>query len=220
MSAPSDFLDFLMPDVMGCPSALAKLAVIKASTEFCQETLAYTHEPTAIDLVANQRDYTLSMPSASVNVVDVTHAAVSGVEITPQSDSQLDAKYGSTTNWRLQATTGDVEHYQLTDASRTAIRLILTPAASVTAGLSLRLALAPIPTLATVDLPDFLFNQYQDAIIHGAKSYLFLMAHKPWSDPDRGAWHATQFEAAKGRGDTDTARANTRTRLRVSSHYR
>jgi hypothetical protein len=218
MSALSAFLDDIMPDVPGASVALIQQAVRNACIELCRESLCYQHTPNAADIVAEQRDYVLVLP-ASTQVIDVLHAEVSDVEIFPKSDAQLDALYGVYgIDWRDIAVTGEVAYYQMTDQAKGTIRLVLTPLSAITGGLEVKLALAPARDASTV--PDWLLTSKHEAIAHGAKHALFAMQKKPWSNADLAVFHGVQFEAAKGRADTATAKGNTRAPLRVSTCYR
>ena len=218
MSALSAFLDYVMPDVPGCTVGMAQFAIRNACIEFCAETQCYQHEPVAINTVAGTRDYVPTLP-AGTQVAAVLHVALEDAELFPKSDAQLDALYAVYgVDWRDVATQGDVAYYQMTDPAMGTLRLVLTPDAAVTAGLTVKLALQP--TTAATTVADFLLTQYHDAIAHGAKRVLMAMHKKPWSNPNLAGHHGTMFELAKGRADTAAAKGNTRAPLRVSTCYR
>lgn len=224
------FLDFLMPEVPGCSTEMALQSLSNAIIEFCQDTRCFTYEPAAIDIVANQRDYTLT-PSSGNNIVDCLYAAVNGDPIFPATDDMLDIAFPPSTgnnttgtgngndNWRLITTTDDPPaYYQFTDLGRGTIRLIKTPSVSYTGGLTVKVALTPLR--ATRVIPDTIYENHVDDILHGAKAILYAMPRKPWSDPVRAQSEQQQFNYVKGNLDAAASRAFTRAPLRSKTCYR
>lgn len=197
-----DFYDLAAPDVPGCPDAMLNAALRQAAIDFCEQSLAWSYDHPAISVVAATSAYPF-VPPAQAIVHAITYAKFIDTEIEVEiSEDNL-----RIWNWRAQAGT---PQYAL--ANPTSVRLVPTP--DLPGTLTLIVALKPSPTATGVD--DAMFNEYREAIIHGAKARLMLSPKKPYTDAQLAQYHQQQFTIKTGRAGTRHARNYTREALRTS----
>lgn len=215
MAALTDFFDFVMVDAPGAGAELVKQKILEACITFCETAKPYTYELPAIDVVADQADYTLT-PENGYRITDILKDGVvfNGTPINPNDPVSLDFIFGK---WRAPETTGTPDYY-IADVTRQTLTLVLTPDTSITDGLVVTVSEAPLITATAV--PDVLLSRYHEIIKHGALGALMSMAKKPWSNPGGAAWHMQSFNAACGRADIARARGFTRRSLRTTTTFR
>ena len=206
MSALIAFYDLLLPELPGCTSAMVNFQLREVAREFCTSTNVWRHPLTAISLVANQSTYTMPVPANSevVRVVSLTKAGdLLWADVESDDDTRIRPKYG--------------RHEPPYTLSSDLLQIVLAadevPTAALASGLVLVAALKP--TAAASDIPDFILNQYSEAIRCGVLSRMLFMSKKPWSDPGLAGVYAKKwaqemtFAAFQGR------RGSTRAPLRV-----
>jgi len=211
MTAITDFYDYVMPHCPGLGKLLAFQSVRSAGIEFCERSLRYRYDHPAIDVVGNTSTYTLT-PEASARVCDILSVRYNGTLLDPATDDELDMLW---TDWRTVA--GSVGYYQGTLAMN-AVKLIRTPDVSLTDGLTVVIAQAPVHNTTT--FPDWMFERYREGIVAGAFMRLYAMPKKPWSDDGLSVYYGNMFDQAIGRANTDKAQADTRKRLRTTPCFR
>ena len=59
------------------------------------------------------------------------------------------------------------------------------------------------PTRDATQLPDILFNQYYEAITHGARARLLAQTNQEWGDPQASDYHRRIFEGEVGQFRVD-----------------
>lgn len=213
----TEFYDYVLIDVRDLDLPVSKQEIRNACVDFCEDSLAITEQLTPINIVANTHTYAIapSVDPTNNRIVDILTAQITGQSrpMTPASEDTLDDLYS---DWR---TTGrGTPGYYLSNLDRSNIRLVLTPAVSITAGLQIKVALAPKRTTATV--PDVLLERYIDAITHRAKYRCYIMKDKPWSSPDLATWHLQQYNSRVGSVDIQAAQGFARARPRVKAYYK
>jgi hypothetical protein len=215
MAALTDFLDFVMIEAPGAGTDLVKQKILEACITFCERTKAYTYVLPAINVVAGQASYTLT-PEAGYRITDVLKDGVvyNGTPLNPNDPVSLDFVFG---DWRVAGVVGPPDYY-ISDVARSAVTLVRTPDTSITGGLVVTVAEAPIITATAV--PDVLRERYHEAIKHGAVGALMAMAKRPWSNAAEATWHMQQFNAAIGGADIEKARGYTRRSLRSTCTFR
>lgn len=210
MSAYTDWFDYVLPDVPGVANRLATQKIREAVIEFCRRTLLYKHNPAAINIVGGTAAYTVTPPAGTV-VSDFTHVLVNGKQVDPQTPAWLDQ---NVTNWRTTAT-GPARAYLVTMSGQ--IKLVPTPPDSIASGLVVEVALRP--TVASTTCPDWLLEDFQEAISHGAKGRLFAMKRKPWTDAQLARFHMAEFNSWCGVGGARASQSRTRVPLHTSVTY-
>ncbi len=197
-----DFYDLVMPDVPGCASAAIDSALRQSAIVFCEQSLAWLTEHPGISVVAGTAEYAFTPPEGAV-VHAVTFAALNGEEIGPyRGETGISAK-----NWRNR--TGGPQ-YILSGAGS----VILVPKPDAAAALTMIVALKPSPASAGID--DAQFNEYREAIVHGALLRLMLSPKKPYTNAQLAAYHQQQFAIKTAAAGVRVAKNYTRTPLRTS----
>jgi hypothetical protein len=200
----ADFYDLVAPDVPGCPFAAIDIALRQTAIAFCEQSLAwkYTHPDIAVVAATASYDF---VPPSDAAVHAITYAAFNGTEIDCNAGELNIAS--AVYDWRNQ--TGTPE-YVLGGA--TALTLVPTP--DVAGTLSMEVALKPSPSAAGID--DSIFNEYREAIVHGALSRLMLSPKKPYSNPSLATYHQQQCTILTGQAGMRQARSHTRAPLQTA----
>ncbi|WP_256598237.1 hypothetical protein [Nitrosospira sp. Nsp11] len=195
-------MDYVLPDVPGCPIPAANIAIRQATIAFCEQSLAYKATHPDIAVVAGTAEYDFVPPDETVVHV-ITYAAFNGDEL----QSRV-GEYGiSNPDWRSEEGTPKYIFGGMTS-------LMLIPAPDVDGTLIMTVALKPSPDATGID--GSIFNEFREAIIHGALSRLMLSPKKPYSNPSLATYHNQQFTIMTGQAGTRTARSFTRAPLQTS----
>lgn len=198
----SDFYDLLAPDVPGCPDAAKEQALRQAAIAFCEQSLAWKYAHPDIEIVIGQDEYPFDPPAGAV-VHTVTYATFADNELNVMVDEYSMGIW----DWRNQ---DGVPQYVL--GGPTSLRLV--PAPNVEGTLKLEVILKPSPDAETID--DDVFNEYREAIVHGALGRLMASPKKPYTDLQLSTYHMQQFFAQTAGAGTRVARNYTRQPLRTS----
>jgi hypothetical protein len=199
----SDFYDLLSPDVPGCPQSAQTLALRQAAIAFCEQSQAWKYEHPSISVTVATEDYDFDPPpNAVVHAIDYAEFNDQEIEVkTAQNDVWL-------WNWRHQDGTP-----QYVIGHPTYLTLIPTP--NVEGTLTLTVILKPSPVADGID--DDLFNEWRDAIVHGALARLMMSPKKPYTDLQLATYHNNKFQvdtASAGiRSDRNYTRAPLQTQI-------
>lgn len=198
----ADFYDSLMPDVPGCPYVAATFALRQSAIAFCEQSLAWTYAHPDIAVVNDVDEYAYIPPVGAL-----VHAVV----YAEFNDHEIDAKVKDVDmriwNWRNQSGTPE---YVLGGPS--GIRLVPTPDVEGT----LKLVVALKPDNDSTGIDDEIFQEYREAIVHGAKARLMLSPRKPYTNAELAAFHMQQFAAQTAGAGQRVARNYTRAPLRTA----
>ena len=206
MSTLAAYYDYVMPELPGITPQMLDFHIRQTAREFCNRTSVWRQALDAVDTVAGQATYTLTMPTDAA-LVRLTRLSVNGellwIDVEPKDDE--DPTY--TRNNAPFSLSNDL----------TQITLITEeiPEASVTDGLAMTAALQP--TNAATTLPDFLLNQYVEAMRMGILYRLMLMPKKPWGDRALAMDYESRFNALVNHAAYQGDVGNTRKPLRVKS---
>jgi len=158
--------------------------------------------------VADDNEYDLS-PPVDNNIAQLLMLKVNKRELEPKTQDDLEEIYQE---WRDQE--GQPSYFFLKNTN-TAI-LVPKPIGVY----PVRILVALKPTQAAQGVDESIFEEYKDAIKHGALAYLMLMAEKTWSNPNMSAFYQSQFDAAiqesKMRAEQGYAHRKT---FRTKAHY-
>jgi len=169
--------------VRGCmesfTGANVALELRRAARKFCRQTGALTEELAAIDLVAGQTDYTLSVGT--------------GYELRRVRKAVLQDRTLGSWEYELVRSTGK-------------LRLAAEPASAEDDALVVTCTVAPLLTIAA-DLPGWFEQTWGDAIEAGALARLLAMRKKPWADPEGAAEARDEWAAGIGAAMRDVEAA-------------
>lgn len=197
----SDFFDYVLPDVPGCPQDVAALAIRNAAIEFFDSTGVYVVSHVPLDVSSGQSTYQF-VPPSGWDISQVRSMWVDGKTVTPSGEDDLAAMYGEWTS-----KTGCPRHFM--QETQNDVRLVPIPDRSVVGGLHMRVVLRPARDAIGFST-DWVFDTWVDTIANGAKGALMAMPAKPWSNPPLGLHCTKQFTGAVGAAKITARRAMTR----------
>jgi hypothetical protein len=204
----TQWLPSVQVNVPDCPSGLMIEAIRQKTIEFCQRSLFLRQELDGFYTVADDNEYDLS-PPVDNNIAQLLMLKVNKRELEPKTQDDLEEIYQE---WRDQE--GQPSYFYLKN-TYTAI-LVPKPIGVY----PVRILVALKPTQAAQGVDESIFEEYKDAIKHGALAYLMLMAEKTWSNPNMSAFYQSQFESSiqesKMRAEKGYALRKT---FRVKAHY-
>ena len=203
------FYDEVLPDVPGCSQPMAKNAIRNAAIEFFGRSWTWRADHPAIDAVANQAAYPYALTNGQKVAMPLA-VWYDGKPLTAKTQGELESMYA---DWRSQVGT---PLYYLQEGYE-ALMLVPKPAASLTGAIELKVAVQP--SRDSADLPDEMWENCLDAIASGAKARLFAMKKKPWTDPQRAAYHQGLFDRAVAAAKSSATRGRVRSRARVRAHF-
>ena len=180
----TQWLPYVQVNVPDCPKALIVEAIRQKVIEFCQKSLFLRQELDGFYTVADDNEYDLS-PPVDNNIAQLLMLKVNKRELEPKTQDDMEEIYQE---WRDQS--GEPQYFFLKNTN-TAI-LVPKPISIY----PVRILVALKPTQAAQGVDESIFEEYKDAIKHGALAYLMLMAEKTWSNPNMSAFYQSQFDAA------------------------
>lgn len=207
----TQFYDFVLPSVPGCPQALALQAIRHAAIEFCERTGVWHIDHPAINVVADQSPYPFAPGVTGAVVHKVLRAWHGTTEIFPATLDELNELFPG--NWRTK--TGTPERF--TQYGPRALMLVPKPAAALAGGLTAIVSLKPSAT--SIDIDDAVYEEYHRAIASGAKAILMQSPKKPYTDLEQAAVEMGAFEKAIGEAHQRVSKQFSRTRRRTKSYF-
>ena len=177
------------------------MALRRAAIAFCEQSMAWRESHNPISVTSGTAEYDFVPPDQAV-VHTVTYAQFESeeLEITGESDIRI-------YKWREQ--TG-LPKYLLGGATS----LTLVPEPDEDGTLTLIVILKP--SAGSTELPDILYNEYREPIVHGALSRLLLSPKKPYTDAGLASYHQHQFQIKTAAAGTRADRNYTRAALRTT----
>ena len=147
-----------------------------------------------------------SSPDTTALVIVAVTVALQLSEYPVIADAELNIA-SAVDDWRNA--TGTPEYIL---GGTTSLQLVPAPDAGGT--LTLKVALKPSPSATGID--DDIFNEYREAIVHGALARMMLSPKKPYSSPQLAPYHAQQFEIKAGQAGVRQARNYSRAPLQTA----
>jgi hypothetical protein len=197
-----DFYDLVLPDVPGAPPSAVDVALRQAAIAFAEQSLAWRYNHPDIAVTSGTAQYAFVPPDQAV-VHAIHYAAFNGSEIATRVDESSVTIY----DWRNQ--TGTPEY-----VFGGAISLTLVPTPDADGVLTLEVILKPSADATGID--DSIFDEFREAIAHGALSRLMLSPKKPYTDPALAAYHQQQFTIKTAAAGMRAARNYTRAPIQTS----
>lgn len=203
------FYDEVLPNVPGCPQAVAKNAIRNATIEFCERSFVYQIDHTAINAVQDQAEYDYAA-GAGLKVVRPEMVWYDKKPLTPVTRDDLDKLYAY---WPDE---GGTPLYFVQEKLE---KLILAPKPSAALASAIRLKVSVKPTRASTDIDDALWEKYLEAIASGANARLFAMKKKPWTDNPLSVHHKQLFDEAIAKARLAAAKGHGRARMRIRANF-
>lgn len=202
--------DEVLPDVPGCPQAVAKNAIRNAAIAFCEQSWVYRVDHDPINGVASDGTYAY-VPPAGYKVAMPLTVWYDGNQLLPKTTGDLERLW---MNWPTM--TGTRPLYFLQEALEV-LTVVPMPLASLAGAITLKVALKPSRGATGID--DTIWEKYLEEIAMGAKARLFAIKKKPWSDPARAVKYEQDFSQAIGKAKLAADRNFVRGVHRVRAHY-
>jgi hypothetical protein len=225
-------------EVPNCPRPLIERAIRNAMIEFCERAKLWRIELPAINVVANQARYALAF-DAPVDppvkaIVDIRGALFDGRDLQPTSRDRLDLHWHGASNvlsggsrnvptdvFFPVPTGGNASSWESAGGMPTVyfqpdpatIRLVPTPTQTMTGNIVVRVAVKP--TRAATAAPDWLMEDWFEALCAGAKARLMQVPKKAWSEPNLALYYRRQFETACRKAHAEALRDSTRDDMTV-----
>jgi hypothetical protein len=212
MATTSNFYQYVLPDVSGCPEISADIAIRAAVIEFCEKSLVLQRDHDPLQVVAGIIDYDLE-PATDNLVTKIMRVWFKDVELIPIApDNVARAEIYNSAFTGANVSQSDPRFYLQKDARTLTIYPI--PKATVSNALTIRVAYKPTRTAKVID--DFLFEDYAETIAHGAKFRLLSMASKPWTNGPAAAAAMALFNSGVNVARQRASRGNSRADVRVT----
>jgi hypothetical protein len=211
MATLSDFYQYVIPEVPGCPEVTADVAIRAALIEFCEKTLVIQRDLDPVTVVNGITDYDID-PPASQLVSRLMRVWYKDVELTPTApDNVHNAEVYNTLFTGADKERSDPRMFIQKDERTFSIYPI--PKDTVANGLTIRAALKPTRNAETIE--DVLFEDYAETVAHGAKYRLLSMASKPWTNGPAASLALAAFNSGINVARQRASRGHTRADLRV-----
>lgn len=207
-----DFLSEVTPYMENCPLPVVKNHIKNAAIEFCQRAALWRRELDAISLIANEHTYEIDdeiNSDETISSIDYAFLTETSGE-TPLTITTEDAMKITVRNWRT-LTASKPKAVMLLDTEK--LRVYPIPEVALTGSLVTGIILKPSRDSAGV--PDWIHEQYAEAIAHGAKARLYGMKGRSWYSPDEGIDEKTDFDMAVKDATIRTNKGNSRQDLQV-----
>lgn len=180
----SEFKNLVAVDVLPCPDPIVNREVVSMLLEFCKKSellvreFELTIDSNDIDSdLQDSIDFDLSLYATNLRPVSIRELMVDTTEYIPEKRNLQ----GTLTNWAYIKQAG-VKYYWI--PANHLIRLFDMATTDTT--LYMKAAFKPLRTATQVD--DFLFEDWSEAIVAGAKWKILSMPGKEWTDA-RAAEH-------------------------------
>jgi hypothetical protein len=192
--------------VPGANKLEVEKAIITTIREFCTKSLLWKKKLDAIDIVATVSEYIIAAPVDSA-IVDIDRVEVSDLFVNPTSMDLLDR---TPEPWRDQQSNQPSEF--MVDAEKV-LTFREVPIDNLTGGIIVWATLKPTPTAATI--PDFIYNDWYEAILNGAVTFLLRIPNKSWSNIDGAEYFNGIYRSLLGDAKAKKVTGKARVSLRV-----
>ena len=198
------WLPDLLPQLPECPNIVAEHEVRRAAQVFFEKTLAWSVTLDAESVGAGEYEVELAANTGQ-EIVRVNQAWYDGRLLAAQSSDTLSDQFAE--NWQIHIG----EPSSFVQETPGVVRLYPIPSSDSATGLVARVAVKPGESSSGI--PDELAIKYRDAITAGAKGRLMLYVGKPWSNPDFGTKHESEFLAVISQANLAAATSSGRSRI-------
>lgn len=183
MAEFADLLRDIEAEVPGCPEPVMDRELHDAAYDFCRRTGIWREELEPITPKADVAEYELTVPFwARAEKVLWGYHGTHRMAFWTESDVRA-------ANHRAEDDTGDPRHYAMVRGGRNKVVVHPIPADGDKA---LTFYALLVPTRSSEELPDWLYDEWQDAIVHGALDRLQRQKAE-WGDPQRAQDHRRDF---------------------------
>lgn len=198
------FYPTLAPWVQTCTYPLMDQELRRAAQEFYTRTRAWCKWLDPIAVVADDRDYTIVLPTGTT-LVRIEAVNVGTEAITPASYRDRKSNPVTTPNGTIEAYTPD------------AVTLVLDKTYSAGQDIAVFAAIAPTRTATGID--DYLFNMDFEAIVCGAKARLMAIPGTQFENQQAALQARSEFDAAIAQRHLLDWRGSTNAKKRTATSF-
>lgn len=201
------FYDEVIPEMPGCPLALAADAIRRSAIDFCNDSRCYRLDHPALSAVANQPAYAWA-PGTNLVVVRAETVWYDSKKLDVKGSKELDTVYA---RWPTES--GTPLYFLQEDPTQ----LILVPYPSAALAGAIVAKVSVKPSQAATDIVDWIWEEYRVQIGAGAKAALMTMGDKPWTNLTMGAKYLDDYELGKALAMMRAERGYTRSTVASSA---
>lgn len=184
------FVPQIASNVPACPRSILVATLSSTLMDFCERSLLWTKMSVPTDIVAKVPRYTF-VPEDEATVVSASLALCNDRAL---EQTTLDELNSTKPSWR--STKGEAPTVYFMDTSYS-IRVYPEPTKDLDKALQVQVALKP--KRDAKEVPDFLYENWADTIVHGTLAKLFAMTSKEWANPQLVAFHEEEYRAGLSR---------------------
>ena len=184
MAEFTDLLKDVEAEVPGCPEPVMDRELHDAAYDFCRRTGIWREQLEPVSVADGVTDYEL-LPPFWARVDKILWATYGQAKLTAKNESTI-----RNALQRQDSPTGDPTHYAITRDRRNG--LVVYPVPGSNQDKSLVVYAILLPTRASDEIPDWLADEWQDAIVHGALDRL-QRQRAEWGDIQRAQDHRADF---------------------------
>lgn len=202
----SDFQTDISLSVGTLPEPVLENAIMGAAIEFCERTRAWVEDLNPLTIVGGVPDYELDFDDVTMVLIGLTDVFINGRQCHPENLQNIRR---TSSDWisRVQDQPG---FYYM--QSPTVIRFF--PGFSEAATGLITSSGSFKPHRKSRELPDFLYNDYYDAIAAGAEARLFSMKGRSWYAPQDAQVSKNRFNAMVDEAKLRAMKSRTRSGYR------
>lgn len=204
----ADLLKYVLPEVSGCPTATAKLAIIDAAKELFTFSGLWNEIQDPVTLNEGEANYDLEAPPGAqcISLKAVYAPWASYGELTGFTADQMP------TDW--QTAEGNLPSAYTRAFDFTSIRVYPIPT-NVDGTSAIRMhAVYTLKDTATT-IPDDIVSRYRDLITDGAKARLMIKPKQTWTDLPTAAIYQGRFNDGKLAAKVNAEKSKTRGNVTV-----
>lgn len=205
-TAWSEFFPELLPDVPGCSDPTAERALRNSAIELCERGLIWSVDHEAVPVVAAVAAYDFE-PEPETLVISIRQGSLNGAPITAKSPLELASIYP---NWQTRTGTP----LYVTQSGPRVYRLVPIPVAADAIGFIATVYVKP--TRDATGLEDYLYEEWLEAIVSGAKARLMMTPNERYTNERMGAAHARMFAMAIASASIRASRSFTRNNMETA----
>lgn len=202
MTTFETFRLYMQVDVFKCPKAIVIKEIRNACIEFCDRTWILETDADDISVLDDTKEYTLAFDGALYTPVSIQKAFMDETQLTVTSKRVLDQ---TEPGWEI-LTAKAITSCFLTIQNK--LRVYPIPTEDQDDDID-TLKVIVKPTLAAVEIDDFIYDEYLDVITWGALAELQDIPDKPWSDPKKAAKNRAKFSMAIANTSSKVTRGKT-----------
>lgn len=196
----SEFRQHVMPSVPKAPTVMVDKFVKDAIVDFAKKSHRMQIDITPISIVAQTSLYTIPNPTG-FQILTAAKLFFDGKQLHSVSENQLDLEWRSLNSIHCICSNESGEGWRDYEADSPAVfyqpkpnevRLVATPTAALTNGLTGRVVVYPMLSMTTID--DDIYNEFYEAIAAGALARLMAVPSQPWTSVQLVPYYSGMFE--------------------------